>query len=79
MLQICEVSVIYTFEAIFRIEATEPYPHSNGGQKLGLLEVLPISDPYIHWHKNNYKYPNVPPHPIMLTFVTPVIIKECEN
>ena len=41
------------YEAIFRIKAQEPYPHSNDGQKLGALEVLPVSDRYIYYFNLN--------------------------
>ena len=36
------------YKSIFRIEVQEPYPQPNGGQNLGALEVLPVSNRYIH-------------------------------
>ena len=42
------------YKAIFWIEATEPYPHSKGGQKLGALEVLPISNRYMYMMHTMY-------------------------
>ena len=33
----------WSFMSIFRIKVQEPYPQPSGGQKLGVLEVLPDS------------------------------------
>ena len=41
---------------IFQIKVQEPYPLSNGGQNLGALEVLPVSDRYIYSYKTSLIY-----------------------